>query len=190
MTLTPSGGLRDGWGVEKSRTVTWRDPAATAALGASMDGLEFVQAVRDHQLPPPPIEKLMQIELVSVVPGEAVFKCKPDDSAYNAVGAVCGGLVCTMLDTAVGCALHSTMPRGKGFTSIEIKVNFLKTVRQSSGVLTATGIVIKAGSRVAFTEGTVTDASGVLVATASSTLLVVDLPTHGSNFSAPKSEVS
>ena len=175
MTLTPSDGLRDGWGAEKSRVVTWRDPAPTSTLGASMDGLEFVQAIRDHQLPPPPIQQLMQIELISVEPGKAVFTCEPDDSAYNAVGAVCGGLVCTMLDTAVGCALHSTVPQEKGFTSVEIKVNFLKAVRHSSGVLTATGVVVKSGSRVAFTEGTVTDASGALVATASSTLLVIDL---------------
>ena len=86
-----------------------------------------------------------------------MFTCLPDESAYNAVGAVCGGLVCTLLDTAMGCAVHSTMPKGKGFTSIEIKVNFLKAVRPSSGLLTATGIVVKSGSRAAFTEGTVAD---------------------------------
>ena len=114
---------------------------------------------------------------MSVEPGKAVFTCMPDESAYNAVGAVCRGLVCTLLDTAMGCALHSTMPKGKGFTSIEIKVNFLKAVRPSSGLLlTATGTVVKSGSRAAFTEGTVTDASGALVAPASSSLLIVDYP--------------
>ena len=68
------------------------------------------------------------------------------------------------------------MTKGKGFTSLEIKVNFLKAVRPSSGLLTATGTVVKSGSRAAFTEGTVTDASGGLVATASSTLLIIDFP--------------
>ena len=81
----------------------------------------------------------------------------------------------TTPSAAVGSALHSAMPKGKRFTSVEIKVNFLKAVRHSSGVLTATGTVVKSGSRVAFTEGTVTDASGALVATASSTLLFSDL---------------
>ena len=87
-----------------------------------------------------------------------------------------GGLVCTLLDSVAGCALHSTLPAGKGYTSVEIKVNYLKAVRESSGLLTAVGTVVKAGSRVGFTEGVVTDESGAVVATATSTLLVFDLP--------------
>jgi uncharacterized protein (TIGR00369 family) len=75
----------------------------------------------------------------------------------------------------LGCALHSTLPQGKGYTSVEIKVNYLKAVRASSGLLTAAGTVVKSGSRVGFTEGVVTDAAGSVVATASSTLLVFDL---------------
>ena len=149
MALTSSDGVREGWGAEKSRVVTWRDPAPTAAIAASMDGWEFVEAIMDHRLPSPPIQQLMQFELVSVEPGRTVFTCAPDECAYNAIGAVCGGLVCALLDTAVGSALHSAMPKGKGFTSVEIKVNFLKAVRHSSGVLTATGTVVKSGSRVA-----------------------------------------
>jgi uncharacterized protein (TIGR00369 family) len=139
MTVTHSGGVREGWGAEKSRVVTWCDPAPTAAFAASMGGWEFVEAIMDHRLPSPPIQQLMQFELVSAEPGKTVFTCAPDVSAYNAVGAVSGGLVCTLLDTAVGSALHSSLPKGKGFTSVEIKVNFLKAVRASSGVLTATG---------------------------------------------------
>lgn len=83
--------------------------------------------------------------------------------------------MCTLLDSVTGCAIHSTLPQGKGYTSVEIKVNYLKAVRLNSGVLTATGTVVKAGSRVGFAEGVVTDASGAVVATASSTLLVFDL---------------
>jgi len=86
-----------------------------------------------------------------------------------------GGVVCTLLDSVTGCAIHSTLPAGKGYTSIEIKVNYLKAVRLNSGVLTATGTVVKAGSRVGFAEGVVTDAGGAVVATATSTLLVFDL---------------
>ena len=88
-----------------------------------------------------------------------VFTCEPDESAYNPIGAVHGGLVCTLLDSVTGCAVHSTLPQGKGYTSVEIKVNYLKAVRLNSGVLTATGTVVKAGSRVGFAEGVVTDAS-------------------------------
>jgi uncharacterized protein (TIGR00369 family) len=117
----------------------------------------------------------MQFDLVSADPGRVVFSCRPDESVYNPIGAVHGGLVCALLDSVLGCALHSTLPLGRGFTSVEIKVNYLKAVRLSSGPLTATGTVVKSGTRVGFTEGVVTDASGAAVATASSTLLVFDL---------------
>ena len=94
---------------------------------------------------------------------------------FNPIGAVHGGVVCTLLDSALGCALHTTLPAGKGYTSVEIKVSYLKAVRPSSGLLTATGRVVRVGSRVGFTEGEVTDASGAIVATASSTLLLFDV---------------
>ncbi|GCD89371.1 hypothetical protein NLS1_13770 [Nocardioides sp. LS1] len=116
------------------------------------------------------------MQIVEAEPGRAVFTCRPDESAYNPIGAVHGGLVCTLLDSVCGCALHTTLPQGRGYTSVEIKVNYLKAVRADSGLLTATGTVTKAGSRVGFTEGVVTDESGAVVATASSTLLVFDLP--------------
>ena len=104
-----------------------------------------------------------------------VFTCRPDESAYNPIGAIHGGVVCTLLDSVAGCALHTTLPQGKGYTSIEIKVNYLKAVRLNSGLLTATGTVVKSGARVGFTEGVVTDESGATVATATSTLLIFDL---------------
>lgn len=166
---------RSGWGEERSKVVNWRDPAPTAAAGLSMSGIEYLRAMTDGTLPPPPISGLMDFTMVEADPGRVVFTCRPDESAYNPIGAIHGGLVCTLLDSVLGCALHSTLSQGKGYTSIEIKVNYLKAVRLSSGLLTATGTVVKAGSRVGFTEGVVTDAAGAVVATASSTLLVFDL---------------
>ena len=117
----------------------------------------------------------MQFNFVEAEPGRAVFTCVPDESAYNPIGAIHGGLICTLLDSVTGCAVHTTLPQGKGYTSVEIKVNYLNAVRLSSGLLTATGTVVKAGSRVGFAEGVVTDASGAVVATATSTLLIFDL---------------
>ena len=163
------------WGPQRSRTVTWHEPGPSTAKGLSMAGVDYLQAIVDGVLPPPPIAGLLQFDIASVEPGRVVFTCRPDESAYNPIGAIHGGLVCTLLDSVAGCALHSTLPRGKGYTSVEIKVNYLKTVRLSSGLLTATGTVVKSGSRVGFTEGVLTDAGGAVVATASSTLLVFDL---------------
>ena len=175
MTSTPALDGTD-WGPEQSRTVTWQDPMRAARAGLRLPGLDYLRAVADGQIPPPPISQLIQMQLTRVEPGEVVFTCTPDESAYNPIGAVHGGLVCTLLDSVAGCALHSTLPAGKGYTSVEIKVSYLKAVRATSGELTATGRVVKAGARVGFTEGVVTDAAGALVATASSTLLVFDLP--------------
>ena len=166
----------DPWGEERSRTVTWHDPLRSASAGLSLPGLDYLQAMVEGRIPPPPISSLVQMELVSAERGRVEFACTPDESAYNPIGAVHGGLVCTLLDSVAGCALHSTLPAGKGYTSVEIKVSYLKAVRATSGRLTAVGTVVKAGSRVGFTEGVVTDASGAVVATCSSTLLVFDLP--------------
>ena len=165
----------DDWGPQRSRTVTWYPPGPSTAKGLTMAGIDYLRAMVDGALPPPPIAGLLQFDLISAEPGQVVFTCLPDESAYNPIGAIHGGVVCTLLDSVTGCALHSTLPQGKGYTSVEIKVNYLKAVRLSSGLLTATGTVVKSGSRVGFTEGVVTDASGATVATASSTLLVFDL---------------
>ncbi|MCW2558744.1 MAG: hypothetical protein JWP55_2708 [Mycobacterium sp.] len=171
LTETPE----DTWGELRSKVVSWHDPAPTTARGLAMPGIDYLRAMADGVLPPPPISGLMEFELVSADPGKVVFTCRPDESAYNPIGVIHGGLVCTLLDSVAGCALHSTLPQGKGYTSIEIKVNYLKAVRLSSGLLTATGTVVKSGSRVGFTEGVVTDPDGTVIATATSTLLVFDL---------------
>jgi uncharacterized protein (TIGR00369 family) len=166
---------REGWGERRSRVVSWHDPAPTTSAGMRMAGIDYLRAMIDGQLPQPPIAGLMQLRLESAEPGRVVFSCQPDESAYNPIGSVHGGLICTVLDSVAGCALHSTLPQGKGYTSVEIKVNFLKGVQVSSGPLTAVGSVVKAGSRVGFTEGVVTDSSGTVVATATSTLLIFDV---------------
>src|SRR3974390_1605086 len=167
-----------GWGAEQSRLITWRDPITTQATAASMSGLSYWRAVTDGHLPPPPIGELNRMRVVDVENGRITFTCTPDASMYNPLGMVHGGTVCTLLDTVTGCALHTTLPEGVGYTSVEIKVNYLKAVTVASGPLTAMGTVVKAGSRIGFTEATATDASGSLVATASSTLLIFDLPSH------------
>ena len=171
MTITTA----ESWGPERSRTVTWHDPAIGARQGLARSGIDYLKAMIEGELPPPPIAGLVQMDLVSAEPGRVVFTCTPDESAYNPIGAIHGGLICTLLDSVTACAIHSTLPQGKGYTSIEIKVNYLKAVRLSSGLLTATGTVVKAGSRVGFAEGVVTDAGGAVVATATSTLLIFDL---------------
>jgi uncharacterized protein (TIGR00369 family) len=166
---------RAEWGPQRSRTVTWHEPGPSTAKGLTMAGIDYLQAMVDGVLPQAPIAGLLQFEVSDVKPGHVEFTCVPDESAYNPIGAIHGGLLCTLLDSVTGCAIHSTLPQGKGYTSVEIKVNYLKAVRLDSGVLTATGTVVKSGSRIGFAEGIVTDSSGAVVATATSTLLIFDL---------------
>jgi uncharacterized protein (TIGR00369 family) len=175
MTAVSDDTENELWGPQHSRTVTWHEPGPGTARGLAMAGIDYLKAMIAGELPPPSIAALMQFEIVEAEPGKVVFTCSPDGSVYNPNGGVHGGLVCTLLDSVAGSAVHSTLPAGKGYTSIEINVNYLKPVRLDAGPLTATGTVVKAGSRVGFTEGVVTDASGALVATATSTLLVFDL---------------
>src|SRR5437763_1605649 len=165
------------FGEARSKVVTWYDPMALAASSAGLTGLEFLVALRDGRIPPPPMISLLGITAVSVNAGDVVFGCLPDESVYNPIGVVHGGLVCTLLDTVAGCAVHTTLPAGLGYTSIEIKVNYLRAVHATSGPLTAIGRVVKPGRRVAFAEGEILDARGATVATASSSLLVFPIPT-------------
>ena len=140
-----------------------------------MSGMAYIRALLDGSVPPPPIAELMRMMLTDADVGTATFTCEPDESHYNPIGTVHGGLVCTLLDSAVGCAVQTTLPQGKGYTSVEIKVNYLRPVHAHTGTLTCVGTVTKPGSRVAFAEGSVTDSEGRLLATASSTLLVFDV---------------
>lgn len=157
----------------QARLVTWHDPTTTQATAASMSGFAYWKAVADGDLPPPPISELMRMCVLDVQDGRITFSWAPDESMYNGLGMVHGGAVCTLLDTVTGCALHTTLPEGVGYTSVEIKVNYLNAVTTASGPLTAVGNVVKAGSRIGFAEANVTDAAGKLVATATSTLLKI-----------------
>lgn len=165
--------MNASWGEPRSKTVTWYDPLATAAAGAEMSGLDYLRAMLRGDLPPAPIGGLMSFRPETVDEGDVVFSCEPDESVFNPIGVVHGGLVCTLLDSVAGCAVHSTLPAGVGYTSVEIKVSYLRPVRADTGKLIAHGWVVKPGRRVAFAEADIRAPDGKVVATASSTLLVM-----------------
>ena len=157
---------------DRSKTITWQDPMIGAAAMTTMSGLDYMRALHAGEFPPPPILGVMNLDLVSVDVGTVTFTAQPDESHYNPIGAVHGGFACTVLDSVAGCAVQTTLPQGFGYTSLEIKVNYLAPITATIGPLTAVGTVVKPGKRVAFAEGVLTDSSGRVVATASSTLLV------------------
>lgn len=115
------------FGKARSKVVTRYDPLVPASA-AGMTGLQFLLALRDGKLPPPPIAPLVGMNPTSVETSDVVFTCLPDESLYHPIGVVHGGLVCTLLDTVAACAVHSTLPADVDYTSVEIKVNYLRPV--------------------------------------------------------------
>jgi uncharacterized protein (TIGR00369 family) len=173
-------GQPDAWGAPRSKVVTWYDQAATVAGGAGLSGVEFMRALMDGKIPPPPIALLLNMLPTKVDRGLAVFECTPDESVYSPIGLVHGGLVCPLADSAAGCAVQTTLEPGAGYTTIDVAVNYLRPVTLASGTLVATGRVTKPGRRVALAAAEVTDATGRLVATATSNCLILPPAQAGS----------
>ena len=158
----------------RTLTVEWSDPAALAAAGRSMAGIDFLRALRDGRLPPPPIAVLLGFDLVEVEPGHAVFELTPGEQHYNPIGVVHGGLAMTLLDSAMGCCVQTRMPAGGGYTTLEAKTNLVRAISDKTGRLRATGKLVHLGSRIATAEGRLEDAAGKLYAHATTTCIVLN----------------
>lgn len=140
---------------------------------AKLGGLEFLRGFLDGSLPPPPFMELLGVRVVTVEPSAVSFEFEPAEFMYSPLGTVHGGIVTVLLDTAMGCAFHTTLPAGVGYTTLELKVNFVRPVSVRDGPLTAEGHVVSAGARVATTEARLRDRERKLFAHATSTLLVL-----------------
>jgi uncharacterized protein (TIGR00369 family) len=173
MTTTDPAVASQSWGEPRSKTVSWYDPMRALEAGQRLSGLEYLTAMAEGTLPAPPIGGLLGFRPVSVSSGDIVFRCTPDESTYNPIGVVHGGLACTLLDSAAACAVHTTLPAGTGYTSVEIKVSYLRPIHAHTGELTAHGWVTKPGKRVAFAEADLRDGDGTVLATASTTCLII-----------------
>jgi uncharacterized protein (TIGR00369 family) len=158
---------------KRSATIEWSDPIPLAQAGRSMPGLEFLRAIRDGRLPGPPIAKLMGFHLVEVDAGHAVFEIVPGERHYNPIGVVHGGLAMTLLDSAMGCAVHSQMPAGSAYTTLEAKTNLVRAITADTGRLRAIGKTLHVGKRMATAEGRLEDAAGKLYAHSSTTCIVL-----------------
>jgi len=124
-------------------------------------------------LPAPPFMELLGIRVVSVEPASVAFEFEPAEFMYSPLGNVHGGIVTVLLDTAMGCSFHTTLPAGVGYTTLELKINFVKSVTADSGTLRAEGHVVHAGSRVATTGARLVDRDGKMYAHATSTLMIL-----------------
>lgn len=157
---------------ERTRTVTWNDPAITAAWMGKMSGLELLQRII-HEPAAPPIARLMDFDLVEVADGRAAFEVKPQEFHYNPTGTVHGGLAATVMDSALGCAVLSTLPAGVGYTTAELHLNLVRAILADTPKLRAEANVLHRGKTIRTAECKLTDANGKLYAHATTTCVVL-----------------
>jgi uncharacterized protein (TIGR00369 family) len=157
----------------RTRTVTWKDPRPLAEAGRGVSGLEFLQRIVSGELAPPPFAALLNFELVEVSEGHATFAVNPAEYHYNPIGVVHGGLAATLLDSAMGCAVHSMLTAGAGYTTLEIKVNFIRAMTAETGRVRCEAKIVHSGARTATAEGRIVDEAGKLYAHGTTTCLIL-----------------
>lgn len=160
---------------EREKIVRWVDSTESFDEIGELSGLDYLRRISAGELPDSSMAAHAEMRLVSVEEGAVELECRPDDSHYNRMRTIHGGLMCTLLDSALGSAVSTTLPAGQGLTSIEINVNYMRAVFPENAPLRCAARVIKPGRRVAFAEGDVFDAGGKKVANATSTFLVFPL---------------
>ena len=158
----------------RTRTYSWDDPSETSSVLATSSGLDALQSLVDGRTPAPPMARTLGLDLVEVAPGRAVFEADAAEWLLNPMGTVHGGFAATILDSALGCAVHSTLPAGDGYTTVELKVNMVRAITAATGRLRCEADVVHAGGRIATAEARVTGvADGKLYAHGSTTCLVL-----------------
>ncbi len=158
----------------RSRTLIWQDPVPTAAAGAGMSGLQYMRAVLAAELPPPPIAVLMRIRPIEIEQGRALFEGEPGEEHYNPIGVVHGGYAATLLDSALGCSVHTTLPAGVGYTSLTLETKYVRPITRDTGRVLCEASVLHRGRRQATAEATLKAAeSGKLLAHASATCMIL-----------------
>ncbi len=156
--------------------VEWSDPREVASAARGMPGIDFLRAAKEGRLPRAPFAALLGIGFADVSAGRVAMTLPPGGHLNNPGGTMHGGMMATLLDSVMGCAVHSVIPAGQSYTTLELKVNYLRAVTAASGLITGNGQVVHAGRQVAVAEGRATDAAGRLCATASTTCLVFAPP--------------
>ncbi|MFC3501875.1 PaaI family thioesterase [Micromonospora krabiensis] len=156
----------------RTRTFSWSDPAENAAQLGRRSGLETLRSMLAGELPPPPVMHLLGMSRMTADEGRVTVELVPQEFHYNPLGSVHGGVISTLLDTAAGCAVHSTLPAGVGYTSLDLNVKFLRPVTVDSGTLRCEGTVLQSGRRTALAEARLLDARDRLVAHATSSCLL------------------
>jgi len=137
----------------RSRTFTWSDPLATAAAARGMNGLEAIRAVMEGELPAPPIAEMLGMTITDVERGRVVFSLEPAEWMYNPIGSVHGGIAATILDSALGCSVHTTLDAGVAYTTSDLQVRYVRAMSADTGPVLCESRVVHRGRRLATAEG-------------------------------------
>ncbi len=160
---------------KREKTFTWSDPQIGAQAALKMNGLDYLKAMERGELPRPPIVEALDLGTIKVEEGRVSFEYIPAEFHYNPIGSVHGGVISTVLDSAMGCTLHSVVPQGTVYTTLELKVNFLRAITLQSGRLFCAGKIIHYGSKTALLEAQIVDDEGKVYAHGVSTCLLMKL---------------
>ena len=160
---------------ERSRTYTWQDPLPNVKKGLRMDGLSYMQAYIRGEMPNSPIAETMGFTLTKAEKGYALFEGEPQEFHYNPIGVVHGGFASTLLDSALGCCVHTTLEQGIGYTTLQLNINLVRAIALETGNLQCEGHVIHAGRQMATAEATIKDMDGKLYAHGTTTCLIFPL---------------
>jgi uncharacterized protein (TIGR00369 family) len=161
---------------ERTRTYQWADPAELLSAAMNSNGLEFISRMLDKDIPAAPISATLGMHGVEVKKGEVTFGIVPQEFHNNPLGSMHGGVFATILDSACGCAVHTTLDKGQGFTSLTLEIKFLRAANKETGTLLCTGKVVSRGRTVATVEAALRDERGRLFATATSTCMIFPAP--------------
>lgn len=165
-------------GATGSRAFGWADPAIVAgAARTAGSGLDYMRAIARGDLPPPAICDTLDFALAEVERGRAVFACTPQEMHYNPMGTVHGGLAATLIDSATGCAVHSRLDKGYGFTTVYLTVEYLRGLTDRTGVVRATGRVVKSGAHLVIADAELADGAGTVYARGTATCMIFPFPT-------------
>ncbi|NEC89824.1 PaaI family thioesterase [Streptomyces sp. SID12501] len=160
----------------RTRTYQWEDPAILAEAAGRMAGLDFLRELQAGRLPAPPVNYAVDFTLTEVEPGRAVFSLTPGEEHYNPIGSVHGGIFATLLDSAAGCAVQSTLPQGMAYTSLDLTVKFLRRITVDTGTVRAIGTLVNKGRQTALAQAQLFDARDRLLAHATSSCLLFPVP--------------
>jgi uncharacterized protein (TIGR00369 family) len=160
----------------RRRELVWQDPLPSAAAGATMTGIEYMRSVSVGEVPPPPIAVLLRMGPTRIEEGSVSFEGTPGEEHYNPIGVVHGGYAATLLDSALGCAVHTTLPAGVGYTSLGLEAKYVRPITRDTGRVLCEANVLYRGRRQATAEANLTAAdSGKLLAHGVATCMILEL---------------